>query len=291
MKRKTIAFLVWLVVLSIIVSAVGISINAVAPKGGNGKKDNGNGNVKNNYLIVESSASGVSDGAVRLRSSNGKILWEMTGLTTPCDAEMLDNGNIVIAETYYPRVIVVDPTDNSYITISTRQIYGITVLENGYLLAGPGGVQEVTSTGAEVWFYSLFFPYDAIKLPDNTYVITDFNANVVMQVDINKNIIKTYTGCYGISFSSPADIDLLSNGNYLISDYDNQRTIELNPNGAPEWQCSADGPNHDSDRLPNGNTLITDAWNDRVYEVDYYGKRVSQLKRIQFPNNIDILPA
>ncbi|UCG68510.1 MAG: hypothetical protein JSV09_11955 [Thermoplasmata archaeon] len=293
MKRKIIAVLVWLVVLSLIIPAVGM--NAVGEKGGNGKGNGGKGNsgAKNNYLIVESSASGVSDGAVRIRSSNGKISWEMTELNTPCEAEMLGNGNRLIAETYAMRVIEVDPLGNVVKTVSTETIYGITVLDDGnYLLAGLDGVWEVDSiTGEVLWDYPLFFAYDAIKLPDNTYVITDFDSNIVLQVDIYENIIKTYTGCYGISFINPTDIDLLSNGNYLISDYNNRRTVELNPNGAPEWQYNAGGPIHDSDRLPNGNTLITDATNERVYEVDYYGKRTWQLRRLQFPNNIDLLPA
>lgn len=287
MKRKIIAILVWLVVFSLIIPAVGM--NALGAKGGNGN-GKGNGKAKNNYLIVESSASGVSDGAVRIRSSNGKIQWEMTGLTTPCEAEMLTSGNILIAETYAMRVIEVDPLGTIVNTVSNEAIYGITVLDDGnYLLAGLDGVWEVTSTGSVVWSHPMHWAYDAVKLSDGSYVITDFTDDRLIQVNPETHVETVIFN----DLLDPTDVDLLENGNYLVSDYNNRRTIEVNPGppGFIYWYYNTAGSVHDSDRLPSGNNLITDAHAGKVFEITPQGKRVWQLKNLQYPMNIDILPA
>ncbi len=66
----------------------------------------------------------------------------------------------------------------------------------------------------------------------------------------------------------PQDAERLSNGNTLIAEYATGRVFELDKDEIKIWQKGGLGLPVDAERLPNGNTLITEFSTQRVIEVD-----------------------
>ena len=61
----------------------------------------------------------------------------------------------------------------------------------------------------------------------------------------------------------------------LVADSENDRVVEITPDGEIIWQYGGSGElswSRDADRLPNGNTLITDTYHSRVLEVNQQGE-------------------
>jgi uncharacterized protein (UPF0248 family) len=72
----------------------------------------------------------------------------------------------------------------------------------------------------------------------------------------------------------PHDGERLSNGNTMITIYGDQIVIEVDSAGNIVWQKTGLYLPMDSERLSNGNTLITEYGDDRVIEVDSAGNIV-----------------
>jgi hypothetical protein len=72
----------------------------------------------------------------------------------------------------------------------------------------------------------------------------------------------------------PHDAERLPNGNTLITDYGDQIVIEVDSGGNIVWQKTGLNMPMDAERLSNGNTLITEYGGDRVIEVNNAGNIV-----------------
>ena len=103
---------------------------------------------------------------------------------------------------------------------------------------------------------------DTLKRPvDIDY---DFNTGEILITDQGNNqIIKIVAGtdsiiwAYDDSLDSPSDADLLSNGNVLICDKNNNRLIEVDMNKQIVWQLASALENlEDADRLMNNMHLV-----------------------------------
>jgi PQQ-like domain len=107
-------------------------------------------------------------------------------------------------------------------------------------------------------------------------LIADQGNQRIIVVDRKGNIVWQYgtTGVAGMGpnqLSSPNSGEILENGNILIADENNNRVIEIKPNGALVMTFTASnslGAAAFASRLPNGDTLISDAGNNRIVEVD-----------------------
>lgn len=123
-------------------------------------------------------------------------------LNNPNSAEVLDNGNILIA----------DESNNRAIEITAQG----------------GLVKQFTAGG------SLNGVAFASRLPNGNTLITDANNNRVVEVDPNDNIVWQYvTNTMPGSNANPLPTRAvrLANGNTLISDQFNDRVIEVDPGG------------------------------------------------------------
>ena len=77
--------------------------------------------------------------------------------------------------------------------------------------------------------------------------------------------------------------ELLVEGNTLISEYGNNRTVEIDIDGNIIWQKTGLLIPQDAERLANGNTLITEYATGRVFELDKDDIKVWQKGGLELP--------
>ncbi len=226
-------------------------------------------------------------------------------------------GNILITDQFNNRVIEIDPSGNIVwqfgsgpgnitpsATIGTNDAERVGDLT---LMAGTGIPAGSTTTthckkgcadnrvllvdrrGNIVWQYGEFgvtgSGFNQLNTPvQNTYLhqsngddhvlITDQgNARIIEVRRSDKAIVWEYDG-----LNNPNAAELLTNGNILISDENNNQAIEVThttPSTLVARFISAGGVAFSglafASRLPNGHTLITDSNNSRIVETDVAG--------------------
>jgi hypothetical protein len=155
----------------------------------------------------------------------------------PNDAELLENGNLLITDRNNDRVI------------------------------------EVDSEGQIVWVYDqLTRPHNGDRLPNGNTMIANSEENRVIEVTTAGEIVWFYG--QGEDLDWPRDVDRLANGNTLITDSRHNRVLEVDPGGQVVWSFAGLALPYEADRLPNGNTLIADNSHRRAIEVDPAGEIV-----------------
>jgi len=204
---------------------------------------------RGNTLITEYDHYGYGNRVTEVDSS-GTIIWELSGLNLPGDAERLDNGNTLIAINGEDRVIEVNPS------------------------------------GTIVWEKSgLNYPSDVERLDNGNTLICEVDNSRVIEVDPGGTIVWEKAGLY-----SPYDAERLDNGNTLIVEIDFPRVIEVDPSGNIVWQNAEIERPIDAERLDNGNTLICDYWNGYVIEFDSNGNIIWQkINGLTFPSDAERL--
>jgi len=168
-------------------------------------------------------------------------------LEFPCDVQRLPNGNTLIT----------DAGDE------TRM--GSEIL-------------EVTPTGQIVWRYAegLSFAHSAKRLSSGNTLITDTTNNRLLEVAPDKRVVLnsdhwgegTGTLSDGSHLHYPNDAHELADGNFIISDRNNNRCIIVDRRGTVLWEYSAGIAHpHNTDMQANGNVLICDSDHNRIIEV------------------------
>ncbi len=190
---------------------------------------------------------------------------------------------------------------------------GIEPLPNGHVLITDAGgahytltddaLLEVDREGQIVWQYvgEMAFPHSAERLPDGTTLVSDTANDRVFRVNEAGQVVWTSDDWGGSSgtlsdgshLRYPNDAELLENGNLLITDRNNDRVIEVTPEGQVVWQYGVLNRPHNADRLPNGNTLICNSEDNVVVEVNPAGKVVwsfGDTFPLYWPRDADRLP-
>jgi PQQ-like domain len=155
----------------------------------------------------------------------------------------------------------------------------------------------VDHAGNIVWQYGTFgpggsgpnqlnTPVQNTWLPNRHVLITDQANQRIIEVDVATNGIVWQYGTTGVSgnganqLNNPNCAELLSNGNVLICDENNNRAFEVTPTpplgGNIVWQYGSGDPTINdpvsgvafASRLKNGHTLITDSNHSRIVEID-----------------------
>ncbi|MBD3186869.1 PQQ-binding-like beta-propeller repeat protein, partial [Candidatus Bathyarchaeota archaeon] len=233
----------------------------------------------------------------------GNIVWEITGLAQPHEVQELPNGNLLIADTYFDRVIEVD-----YDTKDILWEWNPKYIDWGLIN---------TNWSDPDHFYNSPFNYDWSHINDvnfkqypmwNACLISIRNFDLVVEVNHtaeraneNQNAnnwsnIVWYYGDYGnySMIKHQHNPEYLSSGNVMIADSNNARVIEVDyATKEIVWEFTDDGDVgwcRDADEMANGNILITD--DDRVIEVNYTTKEViwSFEQDLVLPYEADELP-
>jgi hypothetical protein len=197
-----------------------------------------------------------NDRVVRVDAA-GEIVWSSddwgggsgtlsdgTHLHYPNDAELLENGHLLITDRNNDRVI------------------------------------EVDEAGQVAWAYDqLNRPHNGDRLPNGDTIIANSEENLVLEVSPGGEVVWSYGG--GDELNWPRDADRLANGNTLITDSRHNRVIEVDPGGQVVWSFAGLAIPYEADRLPDGNTLIADNNHRRVIEVNPAGQIVWSFRNLE----------
>jgi hypothetical protein len=219
--------------------------------------------------------TGCPDNRVFIVNEEGEIIWQYgpAELNTPVHSLFLSEFpglpgfHVMITDQANERVILVN--------VLTHQV------DWQY------GTDGVVGTGPD----QLSNPNSAELLENGHVLIADENNNRVIEVTVDKQIVKTFTGSGTVSGAAFAS--RLRNGNTLITDSNNNRIIEVSPSDVIVWQYATNtlpGSNPNplptrAVRLRNGHTLISDQFNNRVIEVTREGEIVFQQGVLNAPGS------
>ncbi len=229
--------------------------------------------IDGNILITEARGNRVIEVDI-----SGNIVWQITGLNFPLDAERLYNGNTLITVHADNSVIEVSPACN-IVWKKTGLNLPIDAerLPNGNTLITEFGanVKEVDRNGNEIWNYSgVYKPLDAERLPNGNTLIVDPGSGAypdgrVIEVDSAGNEVWNMTGLEG-----PVDVERLYNTPYgnttLITEHVGKKVTEFDENGTIVWQKTGLLMPNDAERIPNDYnlTLISETGANRTIIIN-----------------------
>jgi hypothetical protein len=225
-------------------------------------------------------------------NSSGNVIWNISGLNIPHDAERLSNGNTLI--TVYADEDVIE-VNNAGDIIWKKPGLNLPLdaerLENGNTIICEYGGQRVIELDHDVntvWQKTdLHNPHDAERLPNGNTLIAEaelYPDGRVIEIDSDGNIVWQITELNG-----PVDVEWLSSGNILITEHVGKRVIEVDINRTIVWQKTGLWAPKDAERLPNGNTLIVECGGNRVIEVDNEGNEVWNLSGLNYPVDVEMI--
>ena len=179
----------------------------------------------------------------------------------------------------------------------------ITDAGGAYYTTTDSAVIEVDPPGRVVWAYSgdLRFAHTARLTKAGTILITDTSNDVVIQVNREGQIVWSsddWSGGTGLLSDGshlryPNNAEELENGNLLLTDRNNDRVLEVTPDGRVVWKHDKLVRPHNGHRLPNGNTLISDSEQNTIIEVNPDGDIVWSFgggPALNWPRNGERLP-
>ncbi len=216
---------------------------------------------------------------LELDSANHPRL-QIDRLEFPLDAQLLPNGNVLVAEHNGNRITERNGKNE---VVWEKRIEGPLAaqrLPNGNtFIAARAQLLEVDREGKEV--FSLDRPngeavMKAKKLPDgNVALITQFGTTRFILLNDKGHEVRGFN--VDLRYSG-GRIDILPNGNLLMPEAGNNRVVEMDKNGDVVWQAAAEQPIA-AVRLLNGHTLITSMSEHRAVEVDRDGKEIWQYRQ------------
>ena len=220
-------------------------------------------------------------GKVLMLDSNNNTLWKIDNLQFPLDAQILPEDRVLVAEHQGNKVT--ERNKNGEI-LWEKKIEGPLAaqkLEDGTIfIATKSNVVVLDAKGKEI---SEFTPPNNEPIMkanianngDLCLVLGTLQGNAKF-IRLDKN--KKQTTSYDIDVrTSGGKVDILPNGNSLITEVYGNRVTEFNNEGKEVWNFECEQPVA-AVRLPNGNTLITSMTQMKALEIDPKGKEIWSYK-------------
>jgi len=149
---------------------------------------------------------------IDVRRSDKSIAWQYDGLNNPNSAELLANGNILIADENNNQALEVTHTTPSTVVNTYTQAGGMLFsgvafasrLPNGHTLitdSNNSRIVETDETGADFWHFftnarpgsnPMPLPTRAVRLANGDTLISDQFNHQVIRVDSSGNIVASY---------------------------------------------------------------------------------------------------
>jgi len=131
---------------------------------------------------------------------DGTVVWSLSGLKRPHNADRLPNGHTIISDSENNAIVEVDAGGNEVWRYGGQDVLywprDADRLDNGHTLITDtrnDRVIEVTADGKVVWeFKGLAMPYEADRLPNGRTLIADNNHKRVIEVDESGNIVWSF---------------------------------------------------------------------------------------------------
>ena len=216
------------------------------------------------------------DGSVAEVESGGRVRWQITGLASPRDAQVLRGDRVLIAESGICRVternlkgqILWEKETSTFPISACRLPDGRTVI------VARDRISIVDRSGREVSFISR--PTGDImtarRLQDGKFAIITNQACLVI-LDPGGREIKTRSLPSVTSFNN----EILPDGGMILPIVWQNEVIEYTPEGRVAWQARVPQPIAVS-RLANGHTLVTtQGMPFKIIELDKNGKQVAEM--------------
>jgi hypothetical protein len=204
---------------------------------------------------------------------DGRIRWSLEGLAGPMDAQMLPNGNVLVAENSANRVVEYDMQKR---VVWEHRVPGNPIscqrLANGNTFIGCYNMLvEVTPEKKVVYQHTPaggFYCFSAQKMTDGAIVCMTAQG-MVQEVDSSNGNIKK-------SFRLPqpggwGSVTQLPNRKYLAATMASNQVQEMDDTGAISWRVNVQGVFR-AMRLPNGNTMAVSMTSRKVTELDREGR-------------------
>ena len=147
-----------------------------------------------NMLVVNPQYSKVFE-LRPLGPASAEVVWSVDGLNYPCDAQLLPNGNILVAEYGTQQVAEYEIKDRSQKWTARVQggITGLDRMDDGTTLASmnQGAVVELDAKGAVRHRYSIAgqSEFRATFTPDGTVLVADQRGAQVIEVDRKNSVL------------------------------------------------------------------------------------------------------
>lgn len=158
----------------------------------------------------------------------------------------------------------------------------VLIVDGGYWTGDGGELIEVDRAGNIVWRYGgdLHFPHGCKETERGSFVLADTLSNRIIEVDRSGTVLWSSaewgagagTLSDGSRLSYPNDVELLPDGNLLITDRNNNRAIIVDRAGRIHWKYDRLDHPHNADLLENGNILVANSNANRVDEISPGGK-------------------
>jgi hypothetical protein len=223
-------------------------------------------------IICDCDVGGPRLGRVWECGTDGKVRWQIEGVSNPADVQLLPNGRLLVAEC---QGFVVTERDRQGEVHWKHSVKGYPVscqrLPNGNtFIATYTELLEVTRDGQVV--YSHPRPnsiYCAQKLRNGNILSINSHGLVVEIETSGKEVRSVPVG----GTTGWAGLEVLPNGHYLIALYSANRVVEIDPSGKEMWRCTVTTPAW-ATRLRNGHTLVASPDARSLFEFDRNGERV-----------------
>ena len=207
-------------------------------------------------------------------SRGGPKRWSFTGVQGAMDAHSLPNGRILVAENNLNRVTERDNRGEvkwEYrLPINGNPICCQRLPNGNTFIASYNTVMEVTPNKTEVYRITpgpQFYIFSAHKAKNgNIVAITAQGMIIEMEAPSGKQVNTVQTQTLG----NWCSVELLTNGNYLVSGMSTNSVREIDRKGTEVWSKPFPGVFR-ATRLPNGNVLVASMQPRQVAEMDRAG--------------------
>jgi hypothetical protein len=206
---------------------------------------------------------------------HGKTCWQIDGLVSPVDAQVLSGGRVVIVEGI-GRVSERDIKGTVRWLKSMNNPLTCQRLDNGNtFLVGRQQLLEVDPEGKEVFTYHRQTPeiLAARKLPDGQIALLTTSQTLVRLDAAGKEVRSTRLN----NLQLGGLMEVLPDGGLLLPQSYMNKVIECDGEGKFVTEYAVQNPNS-AVRLANGNTLVAGQSQSRVVELDRDGNVVWEYK-------------
>jgi hypothetical protein len=228
----------------------------------------------------------VLESSVAEYGADGKLRWQLTGLSSPRDAEVLPGNRVLVAEESGGRVTERDLKGKVLWEKRVASPIACRRLPNGNTFIGTRNqLLVVDRAGKEVFRYRdskgrMIASANRFRNGQMAVVFYDFKTCV--RLDATGKELQTV----GVSFYSViGGVDLLPNRHLLVPEYNQNRIAEYDADGKCVRSIAIPQPT-DVIQLPNGNYLVASWIRKWVRVIDRKGKVVKEIKLDGMPNRI-----
>jgi hypothetical protein len=228
--------------------------------------------------------NGLGAGRVAEYGRDGKLRWEITGLKSPRDAQVLANGNVFVFEYTGRRLtertlkgeVVWDKT-----VPGTDMIYDAQRLANGNtFVTTRTGLVEIDKDGKEVASRAVGTTLSAARKSRTGEIAYLTVAGKCVRLDKDGNEAASFD--VGRVSMLGGGMELLPNGHVVLALYAQGKVAEFDAKGKEVWSASVDRPSSVV-RLPNGHALVCSTVGQCVVELDRDGKEVWKMALTERP--------